>query len=93
MDEKARTGEPYVRIINRAIIGLTDKIPKVPMDIREKREWEQEVIFNLIFQMDRDGKNQSQISQYLNDEGIPTISGKGKWYPATVRNILKREGG
>ena len=92
-DEKARTGEPYVRLINQAIISLKDKTPKVPMDKREERELEQKAIHDLILKMDRDGKNQSQISKHLNDKGIPTLSGKGKWYPATVRNILRQEKG
>ena len=90
-DEKARTGEPYVRLINQAIISLKDKIPKVPMDKRKEREHEQEAIHDLILKMDRDGKNQSQISKHLNDKGIPTLSGRGKWFPATVRNFLLQE--
>jgi Recombinase len=92
-DEKARTGEPYVRLINQAIISMKDRIPKVPMDKREEREHEQEAIHDLILKMDREGKNQSQISKHLNDKGIPTLSGKGKWFPATVRNILRKEKG
>ena len=93
-DEKARTGEPYVRLINQAIISLKDKIPKVPMDKRKEREHEQEAILHdLILKMDRDGKRnqESQISKHLNDKGIPTLSGRGKWFPATVRNFLLQE--
>jgi len=88
--EKYRTGEPYVRIINRAIIGLKDKLPKVTTS-RAAREHEQKAIRDLILKMDRDGKNHSQISRHLKDEGIPTLSGKGKWYPSTIRNILLRK--
>jgi hypothetical protein len=77
--EKERTGEPYVQIINRAIIGLKEKLPKVPKRERKKRE--QEAIRDLIPKMDREGKNRSQISRRPGDEGVPTLSGKGKWLP------------
>jgi hypothetical protein len=77
--EKKRTGEPYVQIINRAIIGLKDKLPQVPKSVRKKRE--QEAIPDLIPKIDSKGKNHSQTSKHLNDEDIPTLSGKGKWFP------------
>jgi hypothetical protein len=79
--EKKRTGEPYVQIINRAIIGLKDKLPQVPKSVRKKRGHEQETIPDLIPKIDSEGKNHSQTSKHLNDEGIPTLSGKGKWFP------------
>jgi hypothetical protein len=79
--EKERTGEPFVHIINRAIIGLKDKLPQVPKGARKKRGHEQETIPDLIPKMDSKGKDHSQTSKHLNDEGIPTLSGKGKWFP------------
>ena len=87
-DEKARSGEPYVRIINRAIIDLKESMPKVRTR-KAKRVLEPKAIREMIVKMDRAGKNHSQISKQLNDEGISTLSGKGKWYPGTVRNILR----
>jgi len=77
--EKERTGEPYVKIINRAIIGLKKKLPKVPKNVRKKRE--QEAIRDQMPKMDREGKNRSQTSKRPDVEGIPTLSGKGKWFP------------
>jgi len=76
--EKERTGEPYVQIINRAIIGLKEKLPKVPKSLREKR---QETIPDPMPKIDTDGKKRSQISRRPDVEGIPTLSGKGKWFP------------
>jgi hypothetical protein len=77
--EKERTGEPYVQIINRAIIGLKEKLPKVPKNLREKRE--QGGIRDQMPKMDKEGKNRSQVSRRPDVEGIPTLSGKGKWLP------------
>jgi hypothetical protein len=76
--EKERTGEPYVQIINRAIIGLKEKLPKVPKRVREKR---QETIRDQMPNMDTEGKNRPQISRRPDAESTPTLSGKGKWLP------------
>jgi hypothetical protein len=88
--EKAQTGEPYVRIINRAIVGLKESRSKLTTS-RTEREREQESIREVILKMDKDGKNHSHISKHLNDEDRPTTSGKRQWFSETVRNNLKRE--
>jgi hypothetical protein len=88
-DEKAQTGEPYVRIINRAIVGLKESRSKVIS--RTERERERESIREVLLKMDKDGKNHSHISKHLNDEDRPTPSGKRQWFSETVRNTLKRE--
>lgn len=77
--EKALTGETFVSIINRAIIGLKDKLPKVPKSVSGKRE--QQEVHDLIPRMDGEDKNRSQISKRLKDGGVPTLSRKGKWFP------------
>lgn len=35
------------------------------------------------------GRSQNQITRDLNMERVPTATGSGKWYQATVRNILR----
>lgn len=87
--EKARTGEPYVRIINRAIVGLKESL-HITTD-RAGREREQKAIRDMIIKMEREGKSHSQISRHLNGKGVPTLSGTGKWHPSTIRNFLLRE--
>ena len=77
--EKERTGEPYVQIINRAIIGLKEKLPKAPKSVRKKQE--QEAVRDQTPNMDTEGKNRSQTSRHPDVEVIPTLSGKGKWFP------------
>ena len=73
--EKERTGEPYVQIINRAIIGLKKKLPKAPKRIQKKQE--PEAVGDPIPKMDR----HSHIMRRPDDDGRPTLSGKGKWLP------------
>jgi hypothetical protein len=53
------------------------------------REGEQEVL-NRMSHLHSNGGNWENISATLNSEGVKTRSG-GKWYPATVRNILIRK--
>ena len=81
-DEKSRTGEPYVRIINHAIVALKESMPKARSS-GAKRVLEplQKAIREMILKMDRAGKNHSQISKHLNDKGISILSGKGNGFP------------
>ena len=38
-----------------------------------------------------DGKlSFNKVAQVLNMEGVTTLSGKGKWYPSTVKNVYHR---
>ena len=87
--EKERTGEPFVSIIHRAIIGLTDEVVEVPVIKQRKKELEQKTTHDLILKLDRQGKDEWQISKILNDDGVPTFSDKGEWYPSTIRNFLE----
>lgn len=38
-----------------------------------------------------EGLHFEQIAEHFTSEGIPTLSGKGKWHASTVSNLLKRE--
>jgi hypothetical protein len=42
--EKARTGEPYVQIINRAIISVEEESPSVPTKTKARLPWQQNVM-------------------------------------------------
>jgi len=75
--EKKRSGESYVQIVNRAILSLKDISLDVPMKKRKERKLEQKAIRDLIIKLDKEGKNQSQISKLVNDEGIPTFRNLG----------------
>lgn len=43
-----------------------------------------------ISRMQRDGMNLVQIAEELNLHGFPTATGKGKWYPTSVKNLTLR---
>ncbi len=45
----------------------------------------------LIYKMFLEGKTPSGIASYLTQKAIPTPSGKQKWQPSTVKNILTNE--
>ena len=86
--EKDRTGEPFVSIIHRAIIGLKDELPEVAEEKQQDREPAEKAIHEMIVKMDRDGKDEWQISKTLNDSGVPTLDGKAEWYPSSIRGFL-----
>lgn len=50
---------------------------------------EQKVISKMI-DLREQGYSFKKISEYLNDNNIPTKLG-GSWYPSTVKDIIKRE--
>ncbi|MFC1489080.1 hypothetical protein ACFL6B_04445 [Thermodesulfobacteriota bacterium] len=87
--EKDRTGEPFVSIIHRAIIGLKGELSEVDLKKQQDREPEQQAIHDMILKMDQEGKDEWQISRILNEKGVPTWDDKGEWYPSTIRSFLK----
>jgi hypothetical protein len=87
--EKERTGEPFVSIIHRAIIGLRDDVPEFPVDKQKEIKLKQKAAHDLILTLNREGKDEWQISKILNDEGVPTFDEKGEWYPSTIRSFLQ----
>ena len=44
---------------------------------------------NTIKKMRGDGMSYEQIARHLEEEKIPTLSGRGKWHAPTVSNLLK----
>jgi|TARA_Y100000768_G_C23798360_1_gene595916 predicted DNA-binding protein YlxM (UPF0122 family) len=45
---------------------------------------------NKMIELREQGQSFKKISEYLNDNNIPTKLG-GSWYPSTVKSIVKRE--
>jgi Recombinase len=37
------------------------------------------------------GRTLAFIAEGLNDDGVPTAQGGRRWYPATVRAVLRRQ--
>ena len=86
--EKERTGESLVRIINRAIMNLNKGRATLPKGKLHERHIENVGLKSLITKLDKEGMNHTEIAAYLNKKAYPTMTGRGKWHPATVRNML-----
>ena len=81
--EKERTGEPYVQIINRAIIRLKDESAKKPKRTIKNKKDESETVRDLNQKTDTGSESRSQISKHSANKDIPTLSSRGKWFPRT----------
>lgn len=68
------------------IFGFTPGPDKIPI-INE----EQAVHVRAMFEMYRDGKSTSQIQDYLENNKVPTVNGKGKWCRNIIIGILRNE--
>ncbi len=44
--------------------------------------------YQTILQLNLEGLNNREISETLNAQGIPSLSGTGKWFPASVGRVL-----
>jgi hypothetical protein len=62
----------------------TTAAPAVPA---EKKE-----VLDRILELHAEGHSTREIAGLLQSEGIPTLSGKGKWSGGTVQKLLKKAG-
>ena len=88
MHEKERTGEPYVQIINRAIISIEKDHPSVLYKTKTL-PLEQQKIIRRIRKLWTEGYTYSAIADIFNDEGIKTFNGPGKWHAGSVLDLDK----
>ncbi len=47
-------------------------------------------VITMIRTLREDGKSFKQVALFLEEENIPTFSGKGRWHAPTIANLLKR---
>ncbi len=47
-------------------------------------------VLNLIMTLRKEGNSFKQVAVCLEEQNIPTFSGKGRWHAPTVANLLKR---
>ncbi len=47
-------------------------------------------IMDLIIGLRKEGNSFKQVAMYLEEQNVPTFSGKGKWHAPTVANLLKK---
>ncbi|UCD33052.1 MAG: recombinase family protein [Desulfobacterales bacterium] len=84
--EKERTGEPYVHIINRAIIYLEQGRPD-SLDTTSERPPEQQKIIRRIRQLWSEGYTYSAIADIFNSEGLTTFKDSNKWQASLVLEL------
>jgi hypothetical protein len=53
---------------------------------------DREKVIRLIREMRKKGTSFEKIAQTLDSEGVPTLSGKGKWHGPTIRKLYQRAG-
>ena len=89
LQEKEITGEPFVHIINRAIIDIeqsrsnTSKI--------NKQSPEQQKIVRRIRQLWSEGYTYSTIADIFNNEGLTTPKNYGKWQASAVLDLDRKK--
>ncbi len=84
--EKARTGEPYVQIINRLIVGIEEDPSSATDKTKARPAWQQKMI-RRIRKLRSERKSYSAIAKIFNDEGIETFTGTGKWQSGSVHHL------
>ena len=83
---------PYVRIAGAKVIDgvvyvqLEVKAKHKEPDKKTKGETKKEVV-QYVKKMRKRGATWKEIAEQLNDDGVPTFSGNGKWYAQTVHRI------
>ncbi len=84
--EKDRTGEPYVQIINRAIIEISKDLPRISDETEARPSREQKMI-RRIRKLRSEGMSDSEIAQIFNNAGIKTFKGLGIWRSESVQYL------
>lgn len=51
---------------------------------------DREAVIDVILNLRKDGLTYKEIAQHLEDEQIPTFSGKGAWHAQTVHKVCKK---
>lgn len=87
--EKKRTGEPYVHIINQAIIHL-GKGGSRNLNTSGERSSEQQKIIHRVRQLWSEGYTYAKIANIFNNEGLPMHKDSGKWQASAVLDLDRK---
>ena len=72
-------------------LGFENLLPlKKPDNTPESAD--REKVIRLIREMRKKGTSFEKIAQTLDSEGVPTLSGKGKWHGPTIRKLYQKAG-
>ena len=78
---------PEAKVIDGVVyVPLTVKAKHKVTDKKTKGETKKEVV-QYVTKMRKRGATWKEIAEQLNDDGVPTFSGNGKWYTQTVHKI------
>ncbi len=84
--KKNRTGEPYVQIINRAIIEIGKDLPGISDETEARPSREQKMI-RRIRKLRSEGMSYSEIAQIFNNAGIETFKGLDIWRSESIQHL------
>lgn len=87
--EKERIGEPYVHIINRAIIHIEQGRTSTLYTTKERPPEHQKIIHR-IRHLWSEGYTYSAIADIFNNEGLTTFKDSGKWQASSVLDLDKK---
>jgi hypothetical protein len=71
--------------------GVRTTVKAVKLAEKTSRSMHRKKTLSNITDLKQSGLNCTQIADYLNNQGISTISGKGIWRASTVSRLLKNK--
>jgi Recombinase len=80
---------PFVTAVSQGAVSREDN--EGPHYQASSSIVEREAVIDLIIGLRQDGMTYKEIAQHLEDENIPTFSGKGAWHAQTVHKVCKQE--
>jgi hypothetical protein len=87
--EKQRTGEPYVQIINRAIVHIKQSRPSAAGTTNERTVQQQKIV-QKIRKLWQDGYTYAAIADILNSEDSAALKNLQKWRAMTVLEMDRK---
>jgi predicted DNA-binding protein len=81
-DQRYKNDNQYAKFFDHAAIN------KVEMEPSQKIDKEHQA-YEYIYNLRNTGCSYRQIADALNNDNIPTLSGRGKWHAQTVYNFIK----
>lgn len=99
-ETKKETGELFPNIIERAILKLKLSVtsnaeietvtPKTTIDENPEEKSREEILSLIVDFKENKSLSFEKIAYRLNEEGIKTFSGTGKWHGKTINKIYAR---
>ena len=88
IQEKERTGEPYVHIVNRAIVHIDQS--RSNTRATNQRPPASQKIVSRIRQLWSEGYTYAAIADTFNNEGLTTFKNSGKWIASAVLDLDRK---